>query len=245
MSNYQCFAQFYDRLTENVEYEVRSSYISDFFISNNICNGTILDLACGTCSMSLHLLKKGYRIIGIDSSEEMLAQGSSKLLEYGDSFSLRKGDMTSFELEDKVDGCICTLDSLNHLCSIEDVKNTFINVFDSLKENGVFVFDVNTVFKHNYVLGDNSFIFDEEDFFLAWDNELLDDNEVRIILDFFVFNGDSYDRFTEEFNEKAYEINELKNILNEIGFKDVCVYDELTYDLPTDESQRVFFVAKR
>ena len=82
-------------------------------------------------------------------------------------------------------------------------RKCFDCVYNSLDNGGVFVFDVNTVYKHQCILADNTFVFDEEDFFLSWDNEYLGDNTVRILLDFFVFNGSSYDRYSEEFNEKG------------------------------------------
>ncbi len=245
MSSYSIFAHFYDRLTENVDYEVRSNYISDFFKTNKIATGTILDLACGTCSMSLPFVKNGFRLIGIDVSEEMLSAASEKLLRLSDNFSLVKADMTNFCLSEKADGCICTLDSINHLTDEKDVEACFQNVYHSLKKDGLFVFDVNTIYKHNEILGDNTFVFDEEDFFLSWDNELDENDTVRILLDFFIFNGHNYDRFSEVFSERAYPLDLLKNMLIKIGFKNVMMYDELTYDFPKSDSQRVFFVCKR
>ena len=104
--------------------------------------------------------------------------------------------MTDFELPHKVDCCVCSLDSINHLKDIVEVKKCFDCVYNSLNDGGVFVFDVNTVYKHKNVLGNNTFVFDEEDFFLSWDNEYLGDNTVRILLDFFVYNGKNYDRFS-------------------------------------------------
>lgn len=245
MSSYQFFASFYDRLTENVDYKVRSSYILDFFIANDITSGTILDLACGTCSMSIPFVENGFRLIGLDSSDEMLSLASNKLLSVSNNFSLINSNMQNFELSQGVDGCICTLDSINHLTSLDDVRQTFQCVYSSLNDGGLFVFDVNTIFKHNEILGDNTFVFDEEDFFLSWDNELLENDVVRIMLDFFVNNGESYDRYSEEFMEKAYALSEIKDVLTEIGFKNIEIFDELTHNAPKDESERVFFVCNR
>ncbi|MDE6768076.1 MAG: class I SAM-dependent methyltransferase, partial [Eubacterium sp.] len=152
-------------------------------------------------------------------------------------------DISDFSLPDKFDYCICLLDSLNHLENFDAVKSCFECVYNSLNENGLFIFDVNTIYKHRHILGDNTFIFDEEDFFLSWDNEYCDNNRVRILLDFFIFNGKNYDRFSEEFYEKAYELDELKSILN--GFEIIAVYDELTTDSPAEDSQRVYFICKK
>ncbi len=200
MSSYNTFAQFYDRLTENVDYKVRSSYISNFFSQHGKGKGTVLDLACGTGSLSKHLSDYGYSVIGLDSSDDMLTVACSKSI---NNSLFINGDMTSFSLPEKVDYCVCSLDSINHLTEAELWRKCFKCVAASLNSEGIFVFDVNTIYKHKKVLADNSFVFDEEDFFLAWDNEYLGGGKVRILLDFFVFNGINYDRYSEEFEELA------------------------------------------
>ena len=245
MSSYQTFAYLYDELTQNVEYEKRCDYILSFFEQNGIKSGTVLDLACGTGSMSIPFMKKGYRIIGVDLSEEMLEIASNRLFEAGNSFSLLKAKMQEFELPEKAEACICCLDSINHLNNINDVLATFKNVYDSLNNGGLFVFDINTVYKHNEVLADNTFVFDEDDYYLVWDNEAVNGRTVRILLDMFILNGESYDRFSEEFEETAYSVEELSNLLNKVGFVDIKVYDELSYDEPKSDSERLYFVCKK
>lgn len=240
MSSYQTFAQFYDTLTQNAEYKVRADYVSGFFSSYKEEPKVILDLACGTGNISYYLSQKGYEIIGMDKSEDMLSQASSKGI---DNLTLVKGDMTSFNLFKKVDCCVCMLDSINHLESIDDVKRCFDCVYNVLNTGGIFIFDVNTVYKHKRILADNSFVFDEEDFFLAWDNEFLGDNKVRILLDFFVYNGNSYDRHSEEFIETAYDIDELSDALK--NFEVIGIYDDLSKEAPKEKSERLYFVCKR
>lgn len=245
MSSYQTFAYLYDELTQNVEYEKRCDYILSFFEKNGIKSGTVLDLACGTGSMSIPFIKKGYNIIGLDYSEEMLEIASNRLSEAGNNFSLLKAKMQEFELSEKADACICCLDSINHLNNIDDVQATFKNVYDSLNNNGLFVFDVNTVYKHNKILADNTFVFDEDDYYLVWDNEAVDDRTVRILLDMFLFNGENYDRFSEEFEETAYSVEELSTWLKNSDFVNIKVYDELSYDEPKNDSERLYFVCKK
>ncbi|MBQ7203620.1 MAG: class I SAM-dependent methyltransferase [Eubacterium sp.] len=241
MSSYNSFAQFYDSLTENVDYKVRSEYISNFF-SKYGCGKNVLDLACGTGSIAKHLADMGYTLTMLDLSEDMLSVASAKNIP---NATLLKGDMTGFELSDSVDCCVCSLDSINHLLSIGDVKRCFECVYNSLHKGGVFVFDVNTVYKHRNVLGDNAFIFDEEEFFLAWDNCCKDNDIVEIYLDFFVPDGDSYQRFSEQITERAYELDTIKKALTECGFKTIGIYDELTENPPEADSERVYFVAEK
>ncbi len=240
MSSYQTFAQFYDRLTDNVDYKVRSDYISNFFSQYGKNAKSILDLACGTGSLSKLLSEKGYNVTGVDLSEEMLTVASDKC---GPSVRFIKADMTDFSFSEQFDCCVCTLDSINHLDTIEKVGKCFDCVAQCIKIDGVFVFDVNTIYKHKYVLADNTFVFDEEDFFLSWDNESEEDNNVRILLDFFVYNGINYDRFSEEFTERAYTADELKGLLS--SFEIIGIYDELTFDSPKKDSERIYFVCKR
>jgi len=225
-----------------VNYKVRSSYISDFFNQYHVPkNGYILDLACGTGSVSAELIKRGYRIIGMDKSAEMLSVADKKLCSNAE---LIQAKMQNFALKEPVDAVICLLDSLNHLETQEDVKKCFQCVHYALKENGLFIFDMNTVYKHHCVLADNTFVFDREEYFLSWDNELLEKNRIRILLDIFMFNGSSYDRFSEEFIETAYETKLIERLLSPY-FEVLGIYNELTLDEPENDSERLYFVCKR
>lgn len=245
MKSYNYFANLYDCLTDNVNYQVRSDYISDFFIDNNLQCGTIIDLACGTGSMSIPLAKKGFNVIGVDLSQEMLSVASQKAFENDCVISLFNAEMQNFKSPQLADGCICCLDSLNHLTNQQDVIDTFISVYDNLKDDGLFIFDVNTVYKHQNILADNTFVFEDDDYYLVWDNEAVDDFEVRILLDMFIFNGESYDRYSEEFNERAYTTDFLTKCLKDTGFQILGIYDDLTRLQPQTDSERIYFVCKK
>ena len=242
MSSYNTFAQFYDKLTENVDYKVRSDYISNFFCKYGHRSGKVLDLACGTGSISKHLCDKGYKVIGLDLSADMLTVASGKCIENAQFIN---GDMTDFSLPEKADCCVCSLDAINHLTNFADVVNCFKCVNKSLNTGGIFVFDVNTLYKHRNVLYNNTFVFDEDDFFLSWDNEYKENDTVEIFLDFFVFNGKNYDRFSENILERAYSIDELKDALLNTNFEILGIFDELTENPPRDESERLYFVCRK
>lgn len=241
--SYNYFAKVYDDLTENIDYKVRSDYISGFFADFNISPGdTLLDLACGTGTFSKLLSDKGFSVTGVDISEDML---SIAALKTNGAVSLIKADMLDFSLAEPVDACICCLDSINHLDNIEQVCAVFKNVHGSLKSGGAFIFDVNTVYKHNKILGNNTFVFDEEKYFLSWDNELLDNNKVRMLIDIFALQSDgSYERYSEEFCETAFEIDELKSSLAPY-FKVINVFDDLSRNMPDENSERVYFICER
>ncbi|MCH5314265.1 MAG: class I SAM-dependent methyltransferase [Eubacterium sp.] len=242
MSSYVTLARYYDSLTENADYKVRSDYISNFFSRYGSGEKTLLDLACGSGSLSQHLAQKGYEIIGIDLSEDMLVQANSKNIK---NAIFAKGDMKDFELPYNVNYCVSSLDSINHLKDIDEVESCFKCVYSALNENGIFVFDVNTLYKNEVILGNNTFVYDEEDYFLSWDNVYIGDGVVSIFLDFFIYNGKSYDRYSENFEEKAYETDEISNLLNNTGFEIIGIYNELTEEEPEDKSERIFFVCKR
>lgn len=245
MSSYNEFSKYYDILTQNVDYKVRSDYISGFFKNFNINGGKLLDLACGSGSFSLEFAKKGFDVVGVDNSEEMLIIAQEKVLDNDVNVSFLKSDMRIYCDANSFDAAVCCLDSINHLTDIGDVKTTFENVFESLKPGGVFVFDVNTVYKHQCILAENTFVFDEEDFYLVWDNEAVDERTVRLLIDIFVFNGKNYDRYSEEFYEKAYTVDELTELLKAAGFSDISVYDELTHDKQKNNSERLYFVCRK
>lgn len=162
MSSYNIFAQFYDLLTQNVDYPSMCDYITKLAAQNGVKHGKALDLACGTGSLAFLLAKSGFDVIGLDKSEEMLCQADSR---FNGSLKPLKGDMTDFSFSEKVDLCVCSLDSVNHLPDIKNVAKCFKCVCNSLADGGVFIFDVNTIYKHREILADNTFVFDEEDFF--------------------------------------------------------------------------------
>lgn len=240
MSSYYALARYYDSLTENVDYKVRSDYISNFFSKYYNSPKNVLDLACGTGNIAVNLLEKSYKVTGVDLSDEMLCEADNKS---NGEINLIKADMTDFQLDSKYDCCVCSLDSINHLLSLDDVEKCFNCVYNSLNDGGIFVFDVNTVYKHNNILAGNTFVFDEEDFFLSWDNEDEGNNIVRILIDVFAFNGKNYDRISEEFCERAYTVDELKSALH--NFEIIGIYDDLSLNDYTEQSERIYFVCKR
>lgn len=237
--SYNTFALFYDRLTENADYEVRSDYISNFFSKYGNGGNRLVDLACGTGTLCSLFKEKGYKVTGVDLSPDMLTVAQTKC---PDSDFICT-DISDFVINEKFDFCTCTLDSINHLQDINAVKKCFLSVYNCLNDGGIFVFDVNTIYKHNEILAENTFVFDEEDFFLSWDNESLGNNKVRILLDFFVYNGKNYDRFSEEFVETAYDVDELISALKD--FNIIGIYDELSADVHKAESERIYFVCRR
>ncbi len=242
MKMYNHFARVYDELTENVSYAERAEYISGFFNKYSVKNvGKLLDFACGTGSFTAEFTKLGYDVTGTDISREMLTVAERKC---GGRAKFICADMRDFAFSEPFDSCVCCLDSINHLDNIADVAKAFKCVYNSLTPGGVFVFDVNTLYKHENILGNNTFVFEEDDFFLSWDNEYLGKGKVRLILDIFVRCGELYKRYTEDFCEQAYDLQTLSMALSPL-FDIKGIYHELTLEPPKTDSERLYFVCER
>ncbi len=245
--SYNCLASFYDSLTENVDYAVRSAYISNFFIRYGITEGILLDLACGTGKIGIAFAQKGYDVIGVDASPDMLCKAQENAAQAGCSSILYLCQrMEDLDLYGTIRGCVCSLDSINHLLHEAAVLAAFQKVALFMEPGGIFVFDVNTVYKHQYVLGNQTFVYEEEDVFLVWQNQYdADTQTVDITLDLFEQDGEAYVRETECFAERAYPIETITGLLEQSGFEVLHIYDELTECPPKEDSQRVYLVARR
>ncbi len=244
MNSYNIFARYYDLLTENVDYDAGFNFISGFL--NEIGAKTVIDLACGTGKMSEKLINNGYSLTCIDASDEMLSLAENRLFNAGGKYVLINAKMQDFALCEPQDACICCLDSINHLTDKKDVLKAFENVYASLNNFGVFIFDVNTVYKHKTALNNQTYVFDEDDFYLVWDNEVLGNERVRIILDFFIENENGlYERYSEEFEERAYSEELLTEMLEKAGFREIDIYGDFNKSRPTNTDERFYFVCRK
>lgn len=243
--SYEIFADFYDELTGNVGYRERAEYILRVLDSFGHDAGLTLDLACGTGSLTLELKKLGVDVYGIDGSADMLSVALQKASDEGEQILFLCQRMQSIDLYGTIDTCVCTLDSINHLTDARDVKKTFSRVSLFMNQGGIFLFDVNTVYKHKEVLSDNVFVFDTDDVYCVWQNTPREDSITDISLDFFIPDGDRYARITEEFSERAYTEDELRQWLQEAGFEVLGVFGDMTLDMPRDTEQRLIFAARK
>lgn len=238
--SYSSFAQVYDALTFNVGYKDRADYICELLRRNGCEKGILLDLACGTGSLSELIAAKGFDMILVDSSPEMLGFARERLPE---SLVLCQ-DMTELDLYGTINAAVCSLDGINHLLKPVDVKKTFAGVSLFTEKGGVFVFDINTPYKHENILGNNTFVYEKDDVYLVWQNSYRRKSRtVDISLDIFIRENGVYNRNSESFSERAYNIDDICAWLEEAGFSVTGVYDDMTFDAPGDESQRVYISA--
>lgn len=246
MSRYGAFAEYYDSLTSNVSYDETAKYVADILSENGIKKGILLDLACGTGTMSVQMAKRGYEVIGIDNSPEMLSEAREKAYEAKEDILFLCQDMCDIDLYGTVECTICLLDSLNHLESEGELLAAFKGVSLFTVPGGLFIFDVNTQYKHKYVLGNNTFVYDNDDVYCVWQNEYDDESKtVEIFLDFFEEENGLYRRSSEYFTECAFSDEIIRRLLKEAGFSNVKAYGELSRNAPSETEERIFYVARK
>ena len=244
--SYDNFSDFYDLLTDNVEYEKRADYFCRLLSMCGIKTGILLDLGCGTGSMSVKMADRGFDVIGVDSSVGMLNAARQKAYESGAEILLLNQNMQEIDLYGTVECAICVLDGINHLDCEAEVKRTFEKVSLFMNKGGAFAFDVNTIHKHKNVLADNVFVYEPDDLFCVWQNNYnSEDNSVDISLDFFEEEDGVYYRSCESFTEQAYELDEIKLWLEEAGFEVVGIFDNMTTSPIKPETERAIFLAKK
>lgn len=244
MSGYHIFSQFYDNLTFNVDYEKRAEYIQSVLSLWGHQPGLALDLACGTGSMTIALKERGWDIFGIDGSQDMLSIAMDKAYDKELSILFLCQQMERLDLYGTIDTCVCTLDSLNHITERDTLQAAFDKVALFMNPGGMFVFDVNTVYKHREILGNNTFVYDTDEVYCVWQNSLKENNIINIELDLFEKADGFYTRHTERFKERAYEVDELKAMLRKAGFETLAVYRDMTTEPLSEDSDRAVFVAR-
>ncbi len=244
--SYSSFAAVYDDLTVNVDYKKRAEYIRSILLDFNIKDGLLLDLACGTGSLSVEFSKMGYEVIATDASAEMLMEAQNKAYEQEQSIMFLCQKMQQTDLYGTVGAIVCALDSINHLESTDELNQTFKVLKNFIDDKGIMVFDVNTLYKHQKVLGNNTFVYDEKNVYCVWQNRLLkDERTVNINLDFFVKNGSCYERFNENFCETAFSDEEITSAAENNGFKVLKRYKDLSCGGPEEDTERVYYVLRR
>ncbi|MBE7055686.1 MAG: class I SAM-dependent methyltransferase [Ruminococcaceae bacterium] len=240
---YNDFAYLYDELINDVDYKKWVDYYFSIFQRYGINPQLGLDLGCGTGNMTTELCRRNVEMTGIDLSEDMLMVAREK--SEGMDILYLNQDMCSFELYGTVDFIISSLDCMNYITDKRDLLKVMKLANNYLNPGGLFVFDINTRHKLENVIGNNTFILENDSVFCSWQNEY--DKRRRICdfyLTFFCENDGVYTRFDEHHCERAYEIEEIKNLVEASGMRLLKVYDNLSFDKPVKNSERVFFVAQ-
>jgi len=246
---YVDFAYIYDKLMYDINYSLWADYIEKIFDKNNIKPKIVADLGCGTGSFCIEMCRRGYDMIGIDMSEDMLSCALIKAMEANlpdEKLLLLNQDMTEFELYGTVDVIVSLMDSINYVVNIRKLKKMFKLVWNYLNNDGLFIFDINSIYKFENILNNNTFHYIDDDIAYIWENDYNKKSKIcQFDITFFVRDGELFRRFDEIHYERAYSIEELTSIATECGLKVENVYDSLTFNKPNDQSERIFFVLKK
>jgi SAM-dependent methyltransferase len=240
---YGGFAALYDDFMAERDINGWVDYIEKIFSWFNVQPKLILDLGCGTGSAARLLAARGYDVIGLDSSAEMLSIAKAK----SPDILYIKQDIRSFELYGTVDAVISLCDVMNYLLTPRDLSRAFRLVANYLNPGGLFVFDMNTVYKYRRVLGSRVFARQTKQASFIWDNRYYPRervNEYR--LTFFQKRDDGlYERFRERHLQRAYQTETICRLLEDAGLTVLGLFGEKTFDAPETDTERVFFVARK
>ena len=244
MSGYGNFASVYDQLITGVDYRQIGEYFDACIRKAGGRKGILLDLGCGTGSLSMVMDELGYDVIGVDGSYEMLGEAMEKRAQSGRDILYLAQDMTELALCGTGGAVVSSLDSLNHLTRSADFDRAVGRAALFLEPGGVMAFDVNTPYKHRQVLADNTFVYDTDEVYCVWQNTA-DGDLTRMDLDLFVRQEDgAYIRMEDHFSERAYSREEIEASLIRHGMEITGVYDAWTFDPPKPDSERLVFVAR-
>ncbi len=245
MECYNDFASIYDELiNEDIDYKDWSDKVIEICKFYNVGKRDYLDLACGTGNLTALIGKNFIFTTAIDLSEQMLSIADEKLKEENIKSKVVCQDICYFDLKKQFDLITCGLDSTNYIIEDEKLEQYFMSVNKHLKDDGIFIFDVNTEYKIKNILGNNIFNYDNEDVVYIWENELEDDI-VNMYLTFFVKRGQVYYRFDEHHRERAYSESLLENNIVEAGFvieKKLNCYGTATID---ENTERITYVLRK
>lgn len=245
MNGYGSFAKYYDALQADVPYAAIAARIRKLGLEYSRENEVVVELGCGTGRLCREFEKLGLDVIGVDISEDMLEAAEEQRAADSDITYICQ-DMSELDLWGAADIIVCVLDGMNHLPDTEAFRKTVERASMFTCDGGLFIFDVNTEYKHREVLGDNSFVYELDGLFCAWRNQCREDGSIEIALDFFEKNEDgSYTRESEYITEILLPRDLIERTAGEYGFEMIGVYDGLTNVPPCDTTQRELYVFRR
>ncbi len=245
MSGYAAdFASVYDALMPR-DYRERADYLLRVFARHGETNPkSLLDLGCGTGSLTRLLAERGIEMTGVDASADMLSRARQN--DEAGAVLWVCQPLEELDLYGTAAGAVATYDVLNHLATEDRLAAFFARLQWFLDPGGLFVFDVNTPYKHRVVLADNTFVYDTPQAYCVWQNTpLLPRGGVRISLDFFLPQpGGGYRRAHEQFCERAYTRRQLCAAASP-AFRLLAVYNDKTFDPPSPTSERLVYVMQK
>jgi SAM-dependent methyltransferase len=246
--SYERFAYIYDYLMQDVNYDGWLEFVERQSETYAVKGKDILDIACGTGELSLRLAGEGYAVTGVDLSEDMLVIAQQKALERNRVLTLFQQDMSKLDLQREYDLITIFCDSLNYLETEEDVIETFSHVYTHLKQDGLFLFDVHSLYKISQIFMNQTFTLTDDSVSYIWDcfpGEA--PNSVEHELTFFVRDEDTdlYEKVEELHKQRTYPVLQLTEWLDHEGFEVLNISADFTGQTPADNSERIFFTCRK
>lgn len=247
MDSYRFLSAYYDRFTDDVGYAAWADFFQEIFSRAGLTPHLIVDLACGTGSLSAELARRGYEMIGVDASPEMLMQAMNNTIDIEPRPIFLNQRMEELDLYGTVDACLCCLDSVNYITDPHALRQAFQRVELFLEPGGIFIFDVNTRKKFSSMHGE-CYVREDEDVFCVWQVDF-DGQLCHYDFDIFSRAGKRWDRAQEEHAERYYPLEDLEKMLLELGFVDLHIYPELRFSdcsrSEIEKEDRAFISARK
>ena len=261
MEAYTDFAGVYDTFMDDTPYQEWADFLAQLIEKYGISKpvrdreqgildserNLVLDLGCGTGTLTELLYQKGYDMIGVDLSQEMLNIALEKKEESGSEILYLCQDMRELDLFSTVGTVISVCDSVNYLLENDEVEETFGLVNNYLYPGGIFLFDFNTVYKYEQVIGDTTIAENRDDCSFIWENYYHEEDRVNEY-DLTIFvkekKEELFRRFTETHFQRGYTLEEMKDFVERAGMEFVLALDADTHEAPTETSERIYVIAR-
>ena len=245
MDAYHALAASYDRLTNDVDYEATVEFYMQILEREGLKPRTVLDLACGTGSVTKILAEMGFSVTGVDMSEEMLTEAFVKVQDLPNPPRFICQKLQKLYVPRGVDLAVCALDSLDYITNPDDCAEAIRRTYKALNPGGIFIFDVNTPEKLR-AMDDQIFLDEDDDVYCVWRGEFDEDTNIcTYAMDLFQRSGDVWQRSYEEHCEYAYSQQQLTTYLKAAGFTRIEVYGDRKFEAPGAGEQRMYFKARK
>lgn len=249
MEQYQYLSEIYDKSMElsGIDYDKWFGKIQDLLGSDKEDIKNILELGCGTGNITQRLLEYGYEVVGVDISGEMLSIAKEKLVDFSDKVIFMQQDVCDFDFDIyEIDMILAVNDLINYITDVSDLENLFAFCYEHLRKDGILLFDISSKYKIEHILSDNVYFEEDEDYCMIWQNSY--DEDVKIIdmyIDIFKQNQDGlYERYQEEHSQRAYDEDELIEVLKKVGFQNIKT-EYIISNNDDKKSERIFFLMKK
>lgn len=243
---YTGFAAVYDMFMDNIPYEEWCSYLCGLLREYGVEDGLVLDLGCGTGTLTRMLAKQGYDMTGVDISDEMLQIAMEKEIEEPSGILYLMQDMREFELYGTVRAIVSICDSMNYLTDYEDLVEVLRLANNYLDPGGVFIFDLNTIYKYRETMGETTIAENRDEGSFIWENYYDEEEQVNEYdLTLFIREADGrYRKYEETHYQRAYGLETVKQAVAESGMELMAMYDAFTREAPKPDSERVYVIVR-